>query len=150
MLFLTLFFIFTYGYLLAKGKLFYETVIENTKFNIDKAKDPQLKPSTDLGGRVIGATLYMLMLAVFLVIYFVKAISVDPYLYPTLTMIGLTFINFFVQSLLSKKEDLTDEKQARKKLVKTEQRYTVKTTLANLVRLTYFVYMFLVLVELIK
>jgi hypothetical protein len=149
MLFLTLFFIFTYGYLVAKGSLFYETIIENTKFDIEKAKNPNLVIPTDLGLKVIGVTLYLLLLAVFLIIYMVKAISVDPFLYPTLAMIGFSFVGFFFSALFSKKADLSDERQARKKLASVEQRYTFKSTTLNSLRLTYFVYMFLTLVELI-
>ncbi|MEW5569737.1 hypothetical protein [Rossellomorea marisflavi] len=150
MLFLTLFFIFTYGLALVKGRLFHETIVEEVKLSIKKANEPEYSYPTEFSLRFIGVALYLVILTIILAVYLIKAISIDPFLYPTLSIIVVHFIGFISGNLLNKKYDLTDPKQASVKLSKAEKRHSVRRSVFNLIETSYFIYMFLVLIELIK
>lgn len=149
MLFLTLLFVFFYGYALAKGRLFYDLQIELLEFQIKKEKGQVDKVSNELGLKALLLVVYMVAIILFLAIYLVKATGSDPLLYPTLGVIILNFLSLVVGSAFNKKRDLSDEKQAIRALVKQQDRYTFKGVAFNLIYLTYFIYMFLVLVEII-
>lgn len=149
MIFLTLFFIFSTVYSLFKGKLFHKTMLESAEFDIEKAKGKVKDMPSELVVKLLSILVYVLIVLSFQMVYVIKATNIDPYLYPTVGFIGYVMLTFIV-GLLQNKKDLTTDEGRFLYLAKAKKRHTFTGKFGSLVYLTYFVYMFAVLLEIIK
>lgn len=149
MLFLTLVFLFTSTYALIKGKLFYDLILEAANADIKKSRGEIKEIPKETAVKVATMGGYMLAYILIQLIYIINAIHHDPHMIPTLCILGYIFLSY-VFSLTRKGRDLTTEEGRAKYLVKNSKRYTAYGILSKLIFISYFVYMFLVLVGLIK
>jgi hypothetical protein len=149
MLFFALLFIFTSVYGLIKGRLFYSVFLEAAKEQIKQARGEINTVPKEVNGKVFVVTLYLMFYTIAQFTFIIKSLKIDPYLYPTLGIIVFIFLNFVI-NLSRQSKDLTNEEGRAKHLVAHIKRYTFQGTLTKLVYITYFGYMFAVLLDLIK
>jgi hypothetical protein len=149
MLFLALLFIFSSTYTLIKGKLFYDVILESVNADIKKARGEIKEISKETAGKLLFVGLYLMVYSLVQIIFLIKSLNLDPYIFPTLSIIIFIFLNY-VFSLTRKSKDLTTEEGRAKYLVKHSRRYTFYGTIHKLIFIAYFGYMFGVLIKLIK
>lgn len=149
MLFFALLFIFTSVYGLIKGKLFYNEILDSVKADIKKASGEITEVPKEIAVKLIVIMLYLSFYGIAQWVFIIKSLTIDPYLYPTLGVILFIFLNFVI-NISKKNKDLTTEEGRAKYLVKQSRRYTFSGFINKLVYITYFGYMFAVLLELIK
>lgn len=155
MIFLSLMFIVLYLSFLIKGgnSIFNKLVIEFEEYNIKKAIDRHSitrDEETEMTVKVIFITIIGIGLSVLQIIFFIKALKIDIYLYPTIGMIVLCLFNS-VFTKKTNKYDLTTEEgryEKRKSIDKLKHR-TFKGILFQSLYLGYFIYIFYILVFLI-
>ena len=147
MLFLTLFFITTFLVLLFKRdssgilKKFAEIDIKKENKEID---DKEYIEETLKVGCI--PFIFVFIFTILEAIYFIKAFSIDIYLYPTIVA-TMIFIIGIVKSFVKKKDncDLTTEIGKTEYINKNTKR-TFKGIVKQLLWLAYFSYMFYILV----
>lgn len=153
MLFFTLVLITLYLILLVRGSIFTNTIIKVGELTL-KANEQGLKNygekklNEELGKLVMPMMFYTLSLLLVEMIYLINALRVDYLKYPTIIIMVLIMMAFVTSSRKSKKDDLATEEgrqSFKKKLYKNSGR-TFKGTIYKLIYLSYFIYMFYVLV----
>ncbi|PLR99511.1 hypothetical protein [Bacillus sp. T33-2] len=149
MLFLTLFFIFATAYGLLKGKLFYSLLVELAENEVKKARGEINELPKELTTKVGLMVLYMLVVLIVQFTYIVKSLSIDPNLYPTAAIL-IHIFTVFVVSIGKKGKDLATELGRSKYLAKVSKKYSVNGFFSKIAYLTYFIYMFAVLTDIIK
>lgn len=149
MMFLTLFFIFLSLVGLFKGKLFYNYGLENAQYEIEKAKGNKVEPPSDLVAKSILLIFFVLFYLISLAIYIVKAIYLDPYIFPTVIYVLFQMVNLLISSSTNKK-DLTTEEGRVLYLIQAKKKHSFKGKIVNLIHLSFFVYIFLILVGLVR
>ena len=151
MIFWTLVFITFTLIKLIKGSIFKETLIKVAEIAV-KGSYPELseeeKKNLQTESFRIGWQYFLFGLIVIIVhiIYLLNAIDLDPIKYPTLLMIAWIILAF-VKGIVSKKLDLSTEEKRKSYLAKVYlSKRTLSGTILNLVFLSYFGYMFYLLV----
>lgn len=152
MLFWTIVF-FTFSIIkLIKGDVFHQTSITIAEAEVKKAnpelskigKDNIDKEVLKNGGAIVSIVGLIMVIAE--IVYYLKAINLDIYKYPTIGMILLVVL-IVVKSSIVKKPDLSTELDQKKYLAKIyANKRTLFGTFNTLVNLAYFGYMFYVLV----
>jgi hypothetical protein len=149
MLFFALLFIFTSAYGLIKGKLFYKEILESVKADIKKASGEINEVPKEVAVKLIMIMLYFSFYGIAQWIFIIKSLTIDPYLYPTLGVILFIFLSFLFNAT-KKSKDLTTEEGRARYLVSQSRKYTFSGMLNKLVYITYFGYMFAVLLKLVQ
>lgn len=149
MLFFALWFIFTDVYGLIKGKLFYNVWFESANAELKKARGEIKEIPKETNSKVAFVVFYMIIYIIIEYIFIYKSLKVDPHLYPTLAIIVFIFLGFIINSI-KKGKDLTTEEGRAKYLIRATRRYTITGFMSKIIFITYFGYMFGVLMGLIK
>jgi hypothetical protein len=123
MLFFALLFIFTSLYGLIKGKWFYKEILESVKADIKKARGEINEVPKEVSAKIGMIVGYFSFYTIAQWIFIIKSLTIDPYLYPTLGVIGFIFLNF-VTNVSKKSKDLTTEDGRARYLVSQSRRYT--------------------------
>ena len=152
MTFLSLMFIVLYLSFLVKGgnSLLNKLMTQFEEFQLKKGS-PNYSMSedetTEMGLKIIFMCILGITLIICFIVFFIGALKIDIYLYPTLLMIALFILNLL--SIKSTKEyDLTTEEgryEKRRDIEKSTHR-TIKGTIKQLMYLGYFSYIFYILV----
>jgi len=136
---------------LIKGGLFKETYIKMAEFTVKESypeltKEEKKEIQTESFKVGWSLILFRLGLVVVHIIYLLNAINLDPLKYPTIIMITWIMIAF-IKGVVSKKVDLTTEEKRKKYLAKVSlSKRTLSGTIINIAFLSYFGYMFYLLV----
>lgn len=156
MIFLSLLFIFIYLSLLIKGQnsLLNKLIFQLDEFSLKKetnANSISEDESIKMGTKIIFTLILGITLFICFIVFFIKALKIDIYLYPTLIMIALFFINL-LSAKSSKKYDLTTEdgRYEKKKDMEKLKHRSLKGVIIQLFYLGYFSYIFYILVFLNK
>lgn len=153
MLFWTVVFFTFYLVLLAKGNLTYNTTIKSGELMIKLYE--QSKTEKEVNSEVFKTNWPILLyFPVFLgtFIYYISALTVDVNKYPTIGILIYLITTMVFSKSKNNKQDLTTNEgrqKYREQLYKTKKR-TFTGTIKQLVFLTYFGYMFYLLVFVIK
>ena len=150
MLFFALFFVFANVYALIKGRLFYDVLLESANNEIKKAKGEIKEYPNETKGKLAFIGVYFTFYFIIELIFIYNSLKIDPYLYPTLSIMSFFFITFIINSTKKNNKDLTTEAGQTKYLIKTAKRYTFISLVTKLIFITYFGYMFATLLHLIK
>lgn len=146
MIFFTLFFFTLALSVLVKGRLFKDLRIEFGEAEIKKASNPDYKFSNELLSKLLFLFIGIVFYIITFITYLIKALSIDPYVYPTIIMI-LFIVSSYVFNKNTPKDDLKTEEGIeayRKKLSNNKRK--LKGILKNFIAAMYFVYMFYILV----
>lgn len=152
MVFWTVVFITYYLASLVRGNLFHNALVKVGELTIDQAKVEGKKEKDDIAGEMLKVSWPMFLgvpLVIILYVYLFKAITLDIHQYPTLAMLFyILFTTFVMRTKKTTKNDLTTNEDIVRAKISLEniKRYTFKRSLVNLVYLSYFSYMFYVLV----
>ena len=153
MIFWTVVFITYYLASLVRGNLFHNALVKVGELTIEQAKDKidGKRENKEIGKEMLTASWPIFLgipLLITLYAYLFKAISLDIYQYPTLIMLFYILFTSFVLRTKKTKDDLTTNEGIVRAKIALEKlkRYTFKRSLVNLVYLSYFGYMFYVLV----
>lgn len=154
MLFFTVIFITYFLALLVKGNLFYDLIIKTGEEKIKNAeKGLDSKEIGEEGKKFIYVMFLVLLPMMFTeIIYVLNALTIDYLKYPTILML-LNIIIAFVRIKSTKEVDLTIEENKikfRENLYKNTKKRTFKGAIIQLINLTYFVYMFYLLVFVVR
>jgi hypothetical protein len=149
MLFFSLLFIFTSVYGLIKGRLFHNVFLESANANIKKARGEIKDIPKEIQGKELIVVAYLSFYTIAQFIFIINSLTIDPYLYPTLGIIIFIFLNFVINSG-KKSKDLTTEEGRAKYLVSQSKRYTFYGFVHKVINITYFSYVFAVLLDLVK
>lgn len=152
MIFLSLMFIVLYLLFLVKGgnSIFNKMGIQIAEFNMQKATDENSISEDDkakIGMKIIFTCIFGIVLAIFEIVFLIKAIKIDLYLYPTLFVIFFVILNILTAKS-NKEYDLTTEEgryEQRKDVEKLKHR-TFKGIITQLIYLSYYSYIFYILV----
>jgi hypothetical protein len=152
MLFWTIVF-FTFSIIkLIKGNVFYETSVAMAEAEVKKANPELSKADKDNIDKEIlknGGAIFsigVLIMAIAEIIYYLKAVNLDIYKYPTIGMILLVIL-IVVKGAIKKKPDLSSELKQKEYLAKVyANKRTLFGTFNTLANLVYFGYMFYVFV----
>lgn len=145
MTFLTIFFFAFSLAALVKGNMFKKLRIDVGEYEIKKAIDSTAKVEESLLIRMLSLIFFMSAIMVLEIIYLLKALHIDPYIYPTIIMILLILTGYIFTK--SSKKDLATESgiaEYRKKLHDNKRK--VSGILRSVLKVIYFAYMFYILV----
>jgi hypothetical protein len=148
MVFWTIVFIIFYLSLLLKGSPFYKKRIEYGELEIKKFEGGDKEELSTQQMKTIGFPFVCLWCLIIVEIFYLgSALDNDPNKYPTIVAMLILVLNVLL-SKNSNNDDLSKEEDMRKykvKLYKTK-RWSFKGVTSNLIYLTYFCYMFYILV----
>lgn len=147
MIFLTIVFIAYYLIVLVKGSFLSDLIIKAGEDEIKRVETGS--KNVDESTYKLAATgCFFIVLLVLELIYLVLAISHDIYKYPTLILILYVILTFAFTKWGRKKDLTTDDGRNayRKQLYQKNKRYSFKGFMIRLLFLTYFCYMFYILV----
>lgn len=146
MLFFTIVFITWFFASLIKGNLYYnltkESGLEEIKRNensIEKIGDAQTK---------MLALVFLIILPMFIteVIYLINAFNIDTLKYPTMFMIVWFILNLVIGKKNSNDLKTSEGREKYKEKLYTMKKRTFKGTMSQLIYLSYFGYMFYMIV----
>jgi hypothetical protein len=137
---------------LVKGNLFYEVMKKNGLLLIKQAT-VEIKDERDKINKEIIKNSWSMFLVFPIVIgmyiYFFSALSIDTLKYPTIIMLFyVLIITFVLNKNKTPKNDLTTEegRLKTKSAIENMKRYSLKGIITHLIYVTYFSYMFYLLV----
>ena len=143
---------------LTKKTMYYNLLLAQLKASMVDPENPTVIENsflTALSKKALPTVLGVFAMLIFIIwqiIFEIWAISIDPYKYPSLFMVALTFVALFVGIIRAKfKEkknlDLTTELGKYNHLADMEKirPYTLWGFFAGLLNFTYYIYIFLVL-----
>jgi len=150
MIFLTIFFAAYYFILLIKGSFFQEFNIQLGEIKLKQAETGNLE-SNENNIKILGIGCMYFMIVIVLCVYIVSSLKYDPIKYPTIGLIIFCILNIAFNSLKKKKkEDLTTDagrQEFRTQLYKENaSRYKFGASVKRIIFLSYFVYMFYILI----
>lgn len=150
MLFLSLLFVLISAYTLIRGKLFHGFLMEHADWEvkIKRGDEKEFPKEMLVKSGMVG--IFAMVMFIIEVLFVVSALKVDPYLFPTLFFIVITFLNTVSSANSKNKKDLATEVGRVKYLTKVYKKRTFKGTILSLINFTYFTYLFLVVLEVIK
>ena len=134
-----------------KGGFFKDTIIKLAELTIEE-NNPEIseteKKNKQAESLKVGwvYVLFGLVVVIVHIIYLLNAIDLDPLKYPTIIMIVWVMLAF-IKGVVSKKMDLSIEENRKIYLAKTYlSKRTLRGIILNLAFLSYFGYMFYLLV----
>ena len=136
---------------LIKGELFKETTIKMAELTVKEfvpgiSEEEKKSLQTETLKASLLYMLFGLGLVIVHIIYLLNAIDLDPLKYPTIIMIAWVMLAF-IKGAVSKKMDLSIEENRKIYLAKAYlSKRTLRGIILNLAFLSYFGYMFYLLV----
>jgi len=136
---------------LIKGELFKETTIKMAELTVKEfvpgiSEEEKKSLQTETLKASLLYMLFGLGLVIVHIIYLLNAIDLDPLKYPTIIMIAWVMLAF-IKGAVSKKMDLSIKENRKIYLAKTYlSKRTLRGIILNLAFLSYFGYMFYLLV----
>jgi len=152
MIFWTVVFITYYAASLVRGNLFFDIMKKHGELTLKQAQTIEEKEKETIGKEILKISWKMLLVLLLIIaegIYLVNAFGVDIYKYPTIfTIFYLLFSTFVFNRNNKPKCDLkTDEGRVRYEVALDDmKRFTVKGFITSTIYLSYFGYMFYLLV----
>lgn len=148
MLFITIVLILITFHALVKGKAFRKLMLDMHDYEEHKHEKGKELPDKELIVRVFGFIVYSLVFLIVYLVYLIKAIGIDPYTYPSIIMLAWYILSYPYSWIITANEKKGELGKA-KKLKRLHTKRTFLGTIGNIIALTYFVYMFIVLTNLI-
>jgi hypothetical protein len=154
MLFWTVAFLTFYLTCLIKGNIFHDAQIKAGEYKIEKAEAQELGKTEIIIKEIDDKYkennwFYILIVPLFIVflVYIFKAFEIDIYKYPTTIILAIFILNvIFVKSIKMPDLSTKENRDKYKIILYQSKKYTFKSFIINLFYLTYFIYMFYLLV----
>ena len=151
LIFFTILFIAIYTISLIKGSPFKDELIQIGEAEIRIAQGEN-KEDVYLEKNIILSSIKIFIISITIIIsqliYFIVALKYDVLLYPTILIMSYVVTEIVYQIIFKRNSDLklNSEKEIQKFKNKLYGKTPLKSTLINIVFLSYFIYMFYILV----